>query len=350
MCVAEEGRVVFPLPPLAARRSKPIGCCQRVIGCEGSSSCTNALHSRETGREGERNAKERESKRSVQCSPCSLHRVPPFLPPLHVRISLITFQRNSSSWLSDQTKLRGIVDKPKRKKEIRRKGGPSSGWHRSLVYPVFRSVRGLSSSLSPSYFWNSQAVSSCLLTGHACVNKALCSYRLGIKPAVGHWRCSTLRSAAWLDQQVWHETAPLKGILISPAKKKCQTVMCVLDWWERVQHWNRWDSLENKRTRKHVWVCGLLWNCFHPAVPPAPSTFRKPHVHVAVFMFLSPVRWIMGSSFCFFWCRLSGRNVNYRITVMSDWKHSVFPLGLQEIIMLTLCSFFYGIICFGCNG
>lgn len=145
------------------------------------------------GGEGERNAKARESKRSVQRSACSLHLVPPFLPPIHARISLITFQRNSSSWLSDQTKLLGIVDRPKREKEIRRKGGGdqavdgTGAWciqsfvasevhllHSLLL--VFETVK-----LSVAASWQ----------GHACVNKALCSYRLGIKPAVGHWRCST---------------------------------------------------------------------------------------------------------------------------------------------------------------
>lgn len=65
-CVAGEGRVVFsPSPPLALRLFKPIGCCQRVIGCEGSSSCTNALHSGETRREGGRKQSQRERKQSL---------------------------------------------------------------------------------------------------------------------------------------------------------------------------------------------------------------------------------------------------------------------------------------------
>lgn len=83
MCVAGEGGVVFspsPLFPLSRAlsralslslcRSKPIGCCQRVIGCEGSSSCTNALHSGETGKEGGREGERGKLKREKASKRC----------------------------------------------------------------------------------------------------------------------------------------------------------------------------------------------------------------------------------------------------------------------------------------
>lgn len=129
-CVAGEGRVVFsPSPPLALRLFKPIGCCQRVIGCEGSSSCTNALHSGETRREGgwEKAKPKREKASALYGVLPTLHPIPPFQLPFHVWVSLIAFQSNfvCSSWLSDQRefgKPPGIVDNPLKMKDgIRRK-------------------------------------------------------------------------------------------------------------------------------------------------------------------------------------------------------------------------------------
>lgn len=164
-----------------------------------------------------------------------------------------------SSWLLDQRKLPGIVDNPlKRIDRIRRKEQKGNlavdgteSWFDLFFFHIVR--ERLFSSCSPPCFWNCQAVSSCTLTDHVCVNKALCSYRLGIKPAVGPWRCSTFRSTAWLDQQVWHEAAHLKGI---PHKKLQNSGVCAGDIWNECGT----ETDETAwRTRRQESMCGCMY-------------------------------------------------------------------------------------------